>query len=174
MQQPGILQPAESDSPSIGHRRFTECECAGGCQPAGAVAAPAGRPRPWRGGGQWWCTALCGMRHQPLTITLVLAAAGGLAPTAAAAAEVNLLFLLIDDLVRRGLVLLVTALTAAKGAVAHTCPAAGFQRHGLEPAAERLQRRGWGRPPGRQDASHRRYGAQVRRCLLPCGRHRPG
>jgi hypothetical protein len=23
MQQPGILQPAEADSPSIGHRRFT-------------------------------------------------------------------------------------------------------------------------------------------------------
>jgi hypothetical protein len=25
MQQPGILQPAEPDSLSIGHRRFTEC-----------------------------------------------------------------------------------------------------------------------------------------------------
>jgi hypothetical protein len=24
MQQPGILQPAEADSPSIGRRRFTE------------------------------------------------------------------------------------------------------------------------------------------------------
>jgi hypothetical protein len=28
MQQPGILQPAEPDSLSIGHRRFTEmCRC---------------------------------------------------------------------------------------------------------------------------------------------------
>eukprot|EP01047_Picozoa_sp_COSAG01_P034511 COSAG01_NODE_2596_length_7401_cov_12.151055_9_plen_101_part_00 len=69
-------------------------------------------PRGWLAAG--WLPlvasggALCGMRHEPLAITLVLAAAGGPAPTAAAAAEVNLLFLLIDDLVRRGLVLLVT------------------------------------------------------------------
>ena len=42
MQQPGILQPAEADSPSIGHRRFTEHACAQGTGDGLTVWLPDG------------------------------------------------------------------------------------------------------------------------------------
>jgi hypothetical protein len=41
MQQPGILQPAEADSPSIGRRRFTEIAPAGSRVMTARAAPPA-------------------------------------------------------------------------------------------------------------------------------------